>query len=273
MTEPGRMRHVAEAAMALSFAMVVVPPVLAGEAAAQQAAPPAAAAEPHGGPPSPAGHELFFGWVLVDQAEVRSNGRGQGIYAFRGLGSYGTDYDRIQLNLHAESNEAARGLERAELQVLYSRLVAYFWDLQLGVRHDVRIAPRGGTPGRTYGVVGLQGLAPGFFHVNLQAFLGDRGVPLIRAEAAYDLLITNRLVLQPEAELNFAMGRDEAALIAPGLYRMEAGLRLRYEITREVAPYVGISYERAVGGAAGLARRLGEKPEATAVVAGVRLFF
>ena len=91
--------------------------------------------------------------------------------------------------------------------------------------------------------------------------------------ASYDLLITNRLILQPEVELNFAAAHDEAALISPGLYRMEAGLRLRYEITRELAPYIGVSYERFTGGAAGLSRRTGEKPDLTTVVAGVRIFF
>jgi copper resistance protein B len=96
---------------------------------------------------------------------------------------------------------------------------------------------------------------------------------LFRAEVGYDLLITNRLVLQPQVELNFAGADDEAALISPGLYRMEAGLRLRYEVTREVAPYIGVSYERAVGGSAGLARRLGDKAESATVLAGIRLFF
>lgn len=245
--------------------------LMAGEASAQQAASQQAAADP--GAHSPGAHELYYGAVLVDQLEYRNHGRGHGIYAFEGLAYYGTDYNKIQLNGRAESNQAAKGLERAELQLLYSRLVGYYWDVQVGVRHDFRIDPRTGTPARTYGVVGLQGLAPGLFEVNIQAFLGERGVPLLRTEVEYDIYITNRLVLQPEIELNFAGGRDEAAGIAPGLYRMETGLRLRYEFTREVAPYIGISYERTVGGAAGATRRLGEKPEATTVVAGLRLFF
>ena len=127
---------------------------------------------------------------------------------------------------------------------------------------------RGGVP-----LLGILGLAPGFFHVNTQAFLGERSVALLRLEVSYDLLITNRLILQPEIELNFAVARDEAALISPGLYRMEAGLRLRYEITREFAPYIGVSHERFAGGAAGLSRRLDEKPALTTIVAGIRLFF
>jgi copper resistance protein B len=239
---------------------------------AQQAALQAAASTPHGGH-GPETHEIYLGAVLVDQAELRSNGRGNGTYAFESLAYYGTDYNKLQLNLRAESTQAARELEQAELQVLYSRLVGYYWDMQFGVRHDFRFDREEGTPGRTYGVVGLQGLAPGFFEVNFQAFLGERGVPLLRAEFGTDLLITNRLVLQPEVELEFAGGRDTEALISPGLYRVEAGLRLRYEVTREIAPYIGISYERAVGGAAGLSRRVGENPEVVTALIGVRLFF
>ncbi len=231
-------------------------------------ATPQSAAEDH------SGHgPLYFGAVLFDQFEMRSNGRGNPLYAWEGLGFYGTDYHRVWINTRGESNPDRGGLERAELQVLYSRLIGYYWDLQAGVRHDVRLDASDGTPGRTYGVVGLLGLAPGFFEVQLQAFVGEGGVALARAAASYDLLITNRLILQPEAELNFASGYDREALIAPGLYRMEAGLRLRYEITREIAPYIGYSYESYTGGAAGLSRRLGEKPSQSTVVAGIRIFF
>lgn len=242
--------------------------LLAPPVAAQHVAPATA--------PTLAGmatHDIYYGAALVDQNEYRQGRRGSGIYAFEGLAYYGTDYDKLQVNLRAESNQASRGLERAEMQLLYSRLLGYFWDAQFGVRHDFRIDARDGTPGRSYAVAGIQGLAPGLFEVNIQAFLGERGVPLLRGEFSYDLLITNRLVLQPEIELDVAAGRDEAALIAPGLYRMEAGLRLRYEVTREFAPYIGVSYERAPGGAAGLNRKLGLNPEAATAVAGVRLFF
>ena len=177
------------------------------------------------------------------------------------------------MNARGETKSGGGGLERAEVQVLYSRLVGYFWDVQAGVRHVFRLSPREGTPPRTYGVISLQGLAPGLFEVQAQAFIGERGVPLFRAAASYDLLITNRLVLQPEFEMNFSAGWDREALIAPGLYRAEAGIRLRYEITREFAPYIGYSYEANTGGASGLVRRIGERSSQSTVVAGIRLFF
>ncbi|RAI55243.1 copper resistance protein B [Roseicella frigidaeris] len=216
---------------------------------------------------------LYFGAVLFDQNEVRSNGRGTPIYAWEGLAYYGTDYHRLWINTRGETNRERGGLERAELQVLYSRLLGYYWDIQAGVRHDFRLNPSEGTPPRTYGVFGLQGLAPGFFEVQLQGFVGGDGVFLARASASYDLLITNRLILQPEAELNFSTGWDRDALIAPGIYRTEVGVRLRYEITREFAPYIGYSHESFNGGSAGLNRRLGQQPSQSTVVAGIRLFF
>lgn len=239
-----------------------------GPAAPGVRAPPTEAVGQH------AGHSpVYFGAVLFDQNELRSTGRGNSIYALEGSAFYGTDHHRVWFNTRVETNRDRGGLERAELQALYSRLIAYYWDIQAGVRHDLRIDPREGTPARTYGMVALQGLAPGFFEVQLQAFFGEGGVALARAAASYDILITNRLVLQPEFELNFASGWDRDALIAPGLYRMEAGIRLRYEITREFAPYIGYSYESLTGGASGLSRRLGEKPSQSTVVAGVRIFF
>ncbi|MBR0644413.1 copper resistance protein B [Plastoroseomonas hellenica] len=216
---------------------------------------------------------IYFGAVLLDQNEIRSTGRGNLAYAWEGSAFYGTSHDRVWVNTRGETSAEGGRLERAEVELLYSRLLGYYWDMQAGVRHDVRVDPREGTPARSYGVIGLQGLAPGFFEVQLHGFVSQEGIFLARASASYDLLITNRLVLQPEVELNVSSGWDRDALIAPGLYRVEAGIRLRYEITREFAPYIGFSYERYTGGASGLVRNHGEKPGRAAVVAGIRLFF
>ncbi len=266
------MRFAFPAALAVTILLGAVQAASAQQATAQKSIAGAmpATSDPHA---SAASHELYFGAVLLDQNELRSTGRGNPVYALEGLAYYGTDYNRVWVNARGETNRDRGGLERAELQVLYSRLLGYFWDIQGGVRHDFRLSPRDGTPPRTYGVVSLQGLAPGLFEVQAQAFLGERGVPLFRAAASYDLLITNRLVLQPEFEMNFSAGWDREALIAPGLYRVEAGARLRYEITREFAPYIGYSYEANTGGASGLVRRLGERSSQSTIVAGIRLFF
>ena len=260
--------HGAAAPMAAPSPVTAVNPSPVQSAGATPASAAAAGGEDH------AGHSpLYFGAVLFDQNELRSRGRGNPFYAWEGSAYYGTDYHRLWINSRGETNSAGGGLERAEVQALYSRLLGYYWDIQAGVRHDFQIDRQAGTPPRTYGVVSLQGLAPGFFEVQLQGFVSQTGIFLARAAASYDLLITNRVVLQPEFELNFSTGWDREALIAPGLYRMEVGLRLRYEITRECAPYIAYSFESFNGGATGLNRRLGERPSQSTVVAGVRLFF
>lgn len=218
------------------------------------------------------GHEVLYGAVLVDQLEFRGNGRDASA-VWRGQAFYGSDYDKIWINTQGEYSGKGRAFEQAELQLLYSRLIGYFFDAQVGVRQDFPIRPREGTPARTHLVVGIQGLLPNLFELNLQGFVNHRGTVAARIEASYDAYITQRLVLQPEIELNFAANADRPARVGKGLSTFETGLRLRYEFTREVAPYVGISYERAVGETSTLYQRFGEKPEAATVAAGLRLFF
>ena len=154
------MRAVCFLAPAVALVLAVALPASAQQAASQNAAGGTTAAA-SGSHASAASHDLYFGAALFDQNELRSTGRGSPIYAWEGLAYYGTDYNRVWVNARGETNRDRGGLERAELQLLYSRLVGYFWDIQAGVRHDFRLAPRDGTPPRTYGVVSLQGLALG----------------------------------------------------------------------------------------------------------------
>jgi copper resistance protein B len=154
------------------------------------------------------------------------------------------------------------------MQLLYSRAVSAFWDLQIGGRYDVKP-----DPSRGYAVVGVQGLAPYFFDVDAAAFLSDQGDVSARIEAEYEWLLTQRLIAKPLVELNVAVQDVPDLGIGSGLSDVELGLRLRYEIVREVAPYVGISWERKVGSTADLARRGGTDVGGAAVVAGIRLWF
>lgn len=218
------------------------------------------------------GHEALYGVVLIDQLEFRGARGSQGA-AWEGQALYGSDYNKIRISTRGEYNGNERAFEQAELQLLYSRLIGYFFDAQVGVRQDFPIRPREGTPARTHLVVGIQGLLPNLFEVNLQGFVNHRGTVAARVEASYDLYITQRLVLQPEIELNFAANTDRPARVGKGLTSVEAALRLRYEITREFTPYIGVNYERVVGETSTLYQRFGEKPEALTAVAGIRLFF
>ena len=207
-----------------------------------------------------------YGQFLLDQLEYRLHGGKDQIY-WQGAAWYGGDYEKIWVKTEGEADTDAR-FEQAEFQLLYSRLLGYYWDIQGGVRYDVRPEPD-----RAYGVIGLQGLAPGYFEIDLQGFLSEKGDLSARLEAEYDLLITQRLVLQPRAEVNVAAQKVRELGIGSGFNNVELGLRLRYEIEREFAPYIGIHWDRQLGRTARFAREEGEDVDALSLVAGVRLWF
>ena len=159
-------------------------------------------------------------------------------------------------------------MESAEIQALYSRAIGPYFNLQAGIRHDFQPSPT-----RTYATVGFEGLAPGMFEVEGALFLSNKGDLLGRLEGYYDQRITQRFILQPRAEANFAAQDVPENRIGSGLSNIELGLRLRYEIKREFAPYIGVSWDRQVGDTARFARAAGENPSSTSFVAGIRVWF
>ena len=227
-------------------------------------------------PPSPAfldHHEPLYGAVLFDQLEYRGGTGGANIGVWQGQAYYGGDYNKVWINTRGEYNSQTRSLERAELQLLYSRLISYFFNAQLGVRQDFPIRPDQGIPARTHLVLGIEGLLPNLFLANLQFFVDHRGTVAARFEGSYDAYLTQRLVLQPQAEFNVAANSDPQARLGGGLTRLETGLRLRYELAREFAPYIGVSYETVMGDTRRIYRRNREQYETLSGVAGIRLFF
>lgn len=212
-------------------------------------------------------HGGYTGYmVLLDQLEVRVQDGRDG-YAWEGDGWYGGDYDRLWLKSEGEG-EFGGPLESAEVQALYSRALNPWFNLQTGVRYDIR--PR---PDRAHLVVGVQGLAPYWFEVDGALFLSDEGDLTARLEAEYDQRITNRLILQPRVELELGAQDVPELGAGSGLSSAEAGLRLRYEIKREFAPYIGVEYERRFGDTARFARAEGEKPGGWAFLIGLRSWF
>ncbi len=175
--------------------------------------------------------------------------------------------DRNKLWLKSEGEAADGELENAEVQLLYSRNVSTFFDAQLGIRYDFE-------PDETaYLVAGIQGLAPYQFETDVAAFLSDKGDLSFRYEQSLDLLITQRLVIEPEIELE-AFATDVAERgVGAGLSELEASLRVRYEITRKFAPYAEVAYERLLGETSSIAQRQGESPEETTFRAGLRVWF
>jgi copper resistance protein B len=206
-------------------------------------------------------------WFLEgDRLEYQPN-EGADQLLWDAQGWYGTDRDKLWLKSEGTYNLDDGKVDEAELQALVSRAVTTFFDAQVGIRHDV--TPN---PSRTYAVVGLQGLAPYFLELDSAAFLSDKGDVTARIEAEYDLLLTQRLILQPRVELDLAAQNVEELGIGAGLSGLELGLRLRYEVRRQFAPYIGVSWKRAIGDAARFARRQGEDAAHGTIVAGLRIW-
>lgn len=227
------------------------------------AADRAAAVAPSGGH---AAHDnAIHTFLLADQLELRHRSSETGL-AWQVNGWAGTDMDRLWL--HTEGARVEGETEAAQFELLYGHGFSRWWDVLAGVRHDA--APG---PSRDFLAVGIQGLAPQWIETRAMAYLGNGGRTGLRLELEYELLFTNRLVLQPLMELQYWSKADAARGLGQGLAQAEAGLRLRYEITRRFAPYVGVSHERAFGDTADLRRLAGQRSRGTRAVAGLRVWF
>jgi copper resistance protein B len=205
-------------------------------------------------------------FIEADQFEYRVR-PGDDAYGWEGQGWIGGDYDKLWFKTQGDGIIDG-AVERAEMQALYSRTVSAFWDVQLGARYD-----RNPDPARGYAVLGIEGLAPYFFAIDVAAFVSNKGDASARLEAEYELLLTQRLIAKPSAELNFAVQEVEELGIGSGLSEAELGLRLRYEILREIAPYIGVSWEGKVGPTAEVARRAGADVSDLTFVTGIRFWF
>ena len=160
------------------------------------------------------------------------------------------------------------GVEGAEMKINYSREMGTYLNAQEGIRKDL-----GKGPDRTYAKVGFEGLEPYWFEVEGALFLSDKGDVLARLEGYYDQRITQKLILQPMAEFNFALQDVPESGIGSGLSDVEFGLRLRYEVVKEFAPYVGIEWARKIGDTARFARADGDDADSVSLVVGVKTWF
>lgn len=203
--------------------------------------------------------------VMVDRLEAFHGRDGNG-QQWEMQAWYGNDIDKLWLR--SEGERSAGALEEADIEVLWSHAVAAFWDTQLGVRQDF-----GEGPSRTWAAFGIQGLAPYWFEVEATAYVGSSGRTAARLGVSYELLFTQRLILEPELEANLYGKGDPARDIGSGLSDMRLGLRLRYEIRRRFAPYVGIAWTHRFGASADYARADGEPVTDRQWVAGVRWWF
>lgn len=204
-------------------------------------------------------------YVLFDNLEYRHGDDGN-VQAIDAQAWYGGDRDKLWLKLDGERSGGSLSATRAEAE--WNRAISAYWGAQAGLRHDF-----GDGPTRDWVAVGVQGLAPYWFDLEATAYLGQSGRSALRLEAEYELLFTQRMVLQPDIEVNLYGKDDPARGIGSGLSDLDVGLRLRYEITRKFAPYVGVVWSRKFGNTADLARAAGEDTQDTQLVAGFRIWF
>lgn len=209
-------------------------------------------------------HLVFLADRLEAVREV-DGGPSQGAYEF--LVRWGHDHDRLVLK--AEGEAAAGELESSSTQALWSHAVAPYWDRQIGLRHDTLQGGRA----RNWLALGFDGLAPYWFEVGVTAYLGDGGRTALGLDVAYELLLTQRLVLQPSLEAEAHGQRDSANGLGQGLSRATTGLRLRYEFSRQLAPYLGLEWAAHFGETADLRRTADEPVRDTRAVAGLRFWF
>lgn len=208
--------------------------------------------------------EHHFASLLVDRLEWVNSSPGGGDYDATAW--FGNSYDRLVLKAEGEFSRGRMLDARTEL--LWGHAIATYWDTQLGIRND-----SGEGPSRNWLAFGVRGLAPYWFEVDLTAYVGNDGRTALRAAAEYELLLTQRWILQPHLEMNLYGKDDPERGVGSGLSDLSLGLRLRYELKRQFAPYVGVVWGGKYGQTADYARAAGEKTSEATWVAGLRFWF
>lgn len=245
-------------------------PALVGIAVAaswnQPALAQTAGADPNDPAPFGPPVEDQFVWfhALLDQFE----GRFGSDSAFRWDGEAWTGTDTHRLWIKTEGEVESGDVNGGEQEILYARPISTYFDLQAGLRYDLD-----SRAGRGWAALGVEGLAPYFFHVSATVYASDTGHYGAKLFGSYDLLITQRLILQPEMELTLYTKADPKRLVGSGFSDLDIGLRLRYEIYRQFAPYIGVTYEKRFGQTGTLAAAADEKTDALQVAVGVRVWY
>ena len=218
---------------------------------------------------APGGHEVhdtaINSFFIFEKLEWQDADDGSALN-WEAQGWIGGDVDRLWLRTEGERTNGKT--EEAEVHALWGHAISPWWDLVGGVRQDFKP----GDP-QTWAAFGIQGLALYNFEAKATAYLGEGGQTAARLEGDYDILLTNKLILQPTAEFNFYGKNDPQRGVGSGLSESEVGLRLRYEIRPQFAPYVGVTWNRAYGKTADYAREEGEDNSEARLVVGVRVWF
>jgi copper resistance protein B len=253
----------------MSTRIIPIAAVLIALAAPAAAQSPAATIEPglgiEPGAMQPVMDQAIFAHAIFNQLEGRWNGSNTQ-FRWDGQGWAGSDYDKLWIKSEGTLSNGA--LEDSQQQFLYSRAITTYFDLQGGLRSDIDSQPT-----RNWAAFGIQGLAPYFFDLELTGFVSGQGHLAAKLQGSYDLLITQRLILQPQIELNIYSKADPARLTGPGFSDIDTGLRLRYEFSRQLAPYIGVVYEGKFGQTANFVRQAGGNTGDVRFAFGLRVWF
>lgn len=207
-----------------------------------------------------------IGMLLLDRLEYVRSGDGGNAVAIDGQAWYGKNFNKLWMKFEGEHADGR--LQDLRTEALWDHAIATYWSTQIGVRHDFGVGP-----GRTWAAFGIEGLAPYWFETEATFYVGQGGRTAARVSFEYEALLTQRLILQPQLEVN-AYGKDDPQRgIGSGLSDVEAGLRLRYEIRREFAPYIGVAWHQRFGRTADLARAHGEPADDLQFVVGFRIWY
>lgn len=247
--------------------------VTVGPSGEQEGMPPTLSSPRDWPPPVNDQENRLF--TLVDVLEYRpKTGGDQGTddYRWDVEGWYGGDYNRLWFKSEGQRNTAFKADYDVDFQLLYGRLIQKYYDLQMGGRVETQ-SFRGRNVSRGLGVIGIEGLVPYNYEFESALFIDQNGAVSARLSLTKDMLLTQRLILQTRFETNAAVQRVEKFTTGSGLNNLEVGFRVRYEIQRELAPYVGISLDRSFGETATLVRQQGGDPSQIRLVAGVRMWF
>jgi len=251
---------------------MVMTPMQGGE-------PPADARDPYA---SSGGYEYrgMAGWeetdvetigkVIIDQLEYRKGDK-ENLQRWDMQGWLGKDYDKFWFKFEGD-RQVGESAGELELQTLYSRAIAAYWDMQVGARFD-HFYGGGSSENRYFGVFGFQGLAPYWFELEPAVFLDDNGKLSARLVGTYDILFSQRLILQPRMEFNLSASDVAEVGVGKGLNDLQLDLRLRYEFTRKIAPYIGVAWQKKYADTADFARAEGSEVENTELIAGIRVWF
>lgn len=209
--------------------------------------------------------DMTTGTIMVERLEARI-ADGRGAYLWDVQEWYGGDIDKLVLKSEGEGDFGG-GVDDAEVQALWGHAIGPYFDLQAGVRLDLQ------PDTRSHLALGVQGLAPYMWELDGTLFISEKGDVTARVEGEYDQKITQRLIVQPRVEMEFSAQDIPERDTGAGIVKVEAGLRLRYELAREFAPYIGVGYEARLGQTADIARAAGEDPDGIALLLGVRGWF